>query len=170
MVADVRVDTVDECPDDRRTVRVIMTELALHVAAVSEQPRPDVALELSRPEQFRHCPCRLSSPDLELKEPIPSRRVTLGEEEIVLVAGVDVRDAGVVTDDLDRGSKAGGGECFCRRLEESDEKRDHGQNLRLGPRTANESSHPERSEGSLSLRQFKQPRLDSDPSSRRSSG
>src|SRR5690349_6480041 len=31
-------------------------------------------------------------------------------------------------------------------------------------------SHPERSEGSLSLRQFQQPRLESDPSSLRFSG
>ena len=107
-------------------MRVIVAELPLHVAAKPEQPRADVALELSTSEQFGDSAGRLSPPDLELEQAVASGGVPLSEKEIVLVLRVDVRDAGVIADDLDGCSKRGDRERLGGRLKKSEEEGQHG--------------------------------------------
>ena len=53
---------------------MVVRQLRLHVAAKLEQPRADVALELARAEQLGDRSGRLSSPELELEEPVASPR------------------------------------------------------------------------------------------------
>src|SRR4051812_3277624 len=72
---DVRVHAFDERPDDRGTTRMVHRELRREIAAILEQTRADVALELSFAEQLRHRSGRLSSPQLELKEPVARGRI-----------------------------------------------------------------------------------------------
>ena len=104
---DVGVHALHEGPHDRRAVWVVHRQLRGEVAAILEQPRADVALELAFAEQLRDGSGRLPSPELELKEPVARGRITLREEKVVLVFGVDVRDAAAITDDLDRRTKPG---------------------------------------------------------------
>jgi len=80
---------------------MVARHLTSDVAAILEQPGADVTLELTSAEQLGDGAGCLSPPDLELKEQIACRGVTLGEEEIVLILRVDVRDAGFVPKDLD---------------------------------------------------------------------
>jgi len=42
----------------------------------------------------------LSSPDLQLEQPVARRVISLRKEEVVLVSGVDVGNAGPIPDDL----------------------------------------------------------------------
>ena len=104
---DVRVDPPHEGRDDLVPAVVIVVHLGGQVAAEPVQPRPDVALELARPENLRHRAGRLPPPHLELEQPVAGRRVALGEEEVRLVLGVDVVDAPAVGDDLHRRLQAG---------------------------------------------------------------
>jgi len=124
--SDVRVHAVDERGDNRRPARVIVRELAIQVAAILEQPCSDVPLDLAPAKELRDSPRSLASPDLELKQSVARGGVALGEEEIVLALRVDVRDAGVVTHDLDRltqtgGEKRVGGLCAKARCEAAGE-------------------------------------------------
>src|SRR5438552_12888331 len=90
---------------------MVARELARDITTILEQPCADVALELTATEKLRDGTGGLSSPDLELKETIARRRVALGEEEIVLVLGVDVRNAQAVAQNLDRLPESVGAEC-----------------------------------------------------------
>ena len=110
----VGVHTVHVGRDDDRTPVVVVIHLLGQVAAVSEEAEPDVTLDLVRPKELGNRARGLSTPHLELKEPVTSRRVSLGKEEIVLGLGIDMVDAPSVADDLDRlleaiGSKGLGG-------------------------------------------------------------
>jgi hypothetical protein len=69
--------------------------------------RADVPVELPPAEDLGHGAGRLPPPDLELEQPVARRRVTLREEQVGLVLGVDVIDAPPVGHDLDRCPQTG---------------------------------------------------------------
>ena len=89
---DVGVDPLDEGPDDRRAPGMIVAQLARHVAAEPQQPGPDVAGQRPWPLDLRQRPRGLAPPELELEEPVAGGVVSLGQEQVVLVPGVDVGD------------------------------------------------------------------------------
>ena len=89
---DVRVDPLDERPDDLGPARMIVIQLASHVAPELQQPRADVAGERPGPLDLGQRPRGPPSPELQLKEPVAGGRITLGEEQVVLVASIDMRD------------------------------------------------------------------------------
>ena len=101
-LVDERVHAVHERADDRRTARVVACEVGGQAAAIPEQARPDIALHLAGTEQLRNRARRPSSPDLELEGPVARGGIALREEQVVLGAGVDVRDAPGITQDLYR--------------------------------------------------------------------
>ena len=99
--SDVRVDAVDVGVDDLDAVVVVVAELLPEVAPELEEARPDVALQLTGPEDFGNRAGRLSPPELELKESIAGGVPALSEEQVVLRLRVDVADAPPVDQDFD---------------------------------------------------------------------
>ncbi len=80
---------------------MVVIEFLGQVAAEHEQSGTDVALQLAATQDFSHGAGRLSSPDLQLEQPIARGIEALSEEEIVFGLGVDMRDPPPVDDDLD---------------------------------------------------------------------
>ena len=87
-----------------------MVHLRGHVAAELEQPRAVVPGDGPGAENLRGRAGGLGAPDLELEEPVPRGVVALGEEQIVLGFGVDVRYAPFVLEDFHRLVEAFDGE------------------------------------------------------------
>ena len=66
------------------------------------QSRARVVVERFRPEGFSQAPLAPAAPDLELPEPVLRHDVALREEQVVVIFGVNVWNALLVADDLDR--------------------------------------------------------------------
>ena len=99
---DVGVDATHERFDDGLAARVIVIQFGVEIAAEHVQPRADVAIDLTRPENLGDRSRRLPPPHLELEQPISGRGIALREEQVVLGLGVDVVDAPAVAHDFDR--------------------------------------------------------------------
>ena len=67
-LGDIRVNPVREGPDDLRTAQVVMVQLGFQIAAVPEQPRPPVSLQLTGTEDLGHGARGLPAPHFELEE------------------------------------------------------------------------------------------------------
>jgi hypothetical protein len=104
----------------------------VQIAAEHVQARADVALQLRPTEDLGRGAGGLTTPHLELEEPIARGGVALREEQIVLVLRVDVIDAPMIPDDIDRlvdtdrdnvarGGGPGGGSDRRRRQSQSDD-------------------------------------------------
>ena len=120
---DIGVDAIDVGIDDELALRVVVRELLAHVLAEHVKPRSDVPVELASSEDLRDRSRRLAAPELELKETVSSGGVTLREEQVVLVLGVDVIDAPAVGEDLDVGFQAGDAETLIGLRQRGEETR-----------------------------------------------
>ena len=81
---------------------MIVVQLVGHVAPDTAAAGPDVARQRPRPLDLGQGPGRLAPPELELEEPVAGGVVPLGEEQVVLVPGVDMGDPPPVAQDLHR--------------------------------------------------------------------
>ena len=79
-----------------------MVQLGVEVAAEHVQPGAAVAGQLAAADDLGHRARGLPPPQLELEEAVPGRGVSLREEQVRFVPGVDVVDAPAVTPDLHR--------------------------------------------------------------------
>ena len=77
-----------------------MRQFGIQVALEHVQPRAAIARQLAPAGNLRHGSRGLAPPQLELEQPVPGRRVALGEEQVGLVLRVDVVDAPLVASDL----------------------------------------------------------------------
>jgi len=68
----------------------------------NRQPGTRVVVERFRPEGFSQAAFSPAAPDLELPQPVLRHHVPLREEQVVVIPRVDVRNALLVADDLDR--------------------------------------------------------------------
>src|SRR5262249_7154545 len=91
------VHTADERFDDLSSVGRVRFILCLHVAPVADQSREPVTLDGARAQNFGQFAFADTPPQVHLPQPILRRDEALGEEEIVLRLGVNVRDAPFVT-------------------------------------------------------------------------
>ncbi len=98
----VGIDPVHERLDDGRAARVIPVELLVQIAAIHKQAVADVALEFSRPQNFGHRASGLPPPQFELEQTVVRDVVTLGEEEVSFILGVNMGDAPAIFQDFDR--------------------------------------------------------------------
>ena len=124
---DVGVDAIDVGVDDELAAWVVVRELLAHVFAEHVKPGSDVAVELASSEDLGHRSRRLSAPELELEETIPSGGVTLREEQVALVLGVDMVDAPAIGEDLDVGFQAGDGETLGGRYQRREDNENDGE-------------------------------------------
>ena len=95
------VDAAYEGRDDLVPARVVPPHLLAHVLSEHVETGADVPLQLRRAQDGRDRPRRLPPPHLELEETALGGAVTLDEEEVVLVLGVDVVEPPPVGEDLD---------------------------------------------------------------------
>ena len=89
------------CPPRRTRVRAVARPLRLHVAAVEEEPRRTVLVHESGTEHLGQLPEAAAALEVDLEKAVPGGVHTLGEEEVVVVVRIDVRDPGGVDGDLD---------------------------------------------------------------------
>ena len=127
---DVGVDAVHERRNDRVATLVVMPHLGREVAPEAEQAGAGVALQLAGSENLGNRSGRPPAPDLELEEPVAGGRIALGEEQVMLVLGVDVGDPPAVGHDLDRSDQAGRIERLLPRRLGAGIRRDHRQDQR----------------------------------------
>src|SRR5262249_15635014 len=92
--------------EDSLAVRMVTFPFAvIERTAIHEQPRLPIPLEGPRPENFREPAFAVPAPHLELPQTIRGRDVTLREKQVVDRLRVDVRNAPLVADDVDRRTK-----------------------------------------------------------------
>ena len=89
-----------------------MAQLAGHVAPEPQQAGPDVARQGPRPQDLGERPGGLAPPELELEESVPRHVEALGEEQVVFIPGVDMRDPPTIPQDLDGLLQPGDAEFF----------------------------------------------------------
>ncbi len=77
-------------------VRRIAFVFRFHVAAITQQPRIDIALQGRRAQDFGQPALSRPLPQLHLKQAVLSRHESLSKEQVVLVLGVDVSHAPTV--------------------------------------------------------------------------
>ena len=106
----IRVDAVDEPLRDRfgfaGCASAIDTPLAVHVAAIEEQPSGAILLEEPRTEHLRELPKTAASPQVDLKQSVSRSVEPLHIEEVCLAPGVYMRHAPTVHANLGRSMKA----------------------------------------------------------------
>ena len=83
-------------------VRRVRGPLALHVAAVEEQPGGAVLLDVRRAERLREQPQPAAPPQVDLEQPVAGGVEALRDEDVVGGLGVQVRDPPLVDDELHR--------------------------------------------------------------------
>ena len=83
---------------------------ALAVTMATGAFAADVTLKLAGAQDLSDRSASLPAPDLELKQSVSGCVPSLGEEEVSFAFGIDVADAPVVDDDLDRPFQAGDGQ------------------------------------------------------------
>ena len=139
-LGDVGVDAADERLDDQLAARMVVRQLGIQVALEHVQPRAAIARQLTPAGNLRHRSRGLAPPQLELEQPIPGRRVALGEEQVGLVLRVDVVDAPLVASDL-HGRGQPGDRDRLRRLLGGGRRRRTGQQDENSQRGAAEQCH-----------------------------
>ena len=97
---DVGVDAVRERGGDLLRVVAVGGVLAGEVAAVEEQPRRAVLLDVGAAERRRQPAEPAAAPEVDLPQPVARGVEALQAERVRLARGVDVRDAPAVHDDL----------------------------------------------------------------------
>ena len=111
VLLDVRIHTLGVRREDPPGVGVVVRPLAVVEGSPKHhQARAPVVGERFRSEDFREAALVPAPPHLHLPEPVLRHDVALRAEEIVIVAGVDVRDPPLVADDLHRLPEPGKGE------------------------------------------------------------
>src|SRR5450631_2969256 len=89
---DVRVDSRRERLQDRFRIRRVAPKFRLHVAAIAQPSRIQVACHRLRPEYLGESSLSRALPELHLKQPILGHDKALRKEKIVAVPGIDVRN------------------------------------------------------------------------------
>ena len=103
---DVGVDAVGKRGQDCERIRGVAFIFGLHVAPITQSARVHVAGQSGRPQNLGEPSLARSFPKLHLKKPVLSCDGTLGEKQVMLVAGVNVGDTPVIAQDVDVGFKA----------------------------------------------------------------
>ena len=101
------VDAADEGRHNPFGVGAVACPLRVEIPAVLHAPRHRVALGEVGPQHFRQTALGRPPPQIQLKQPILRLHEPLGEEQIVGILRVDMRDSPPVADDAD-GSGDGG--------------------------------------------------------------
>ena len=84
------------------TPGMIVSHLLTHIAPEAKESGSGVSHHHAGPQDLRHRSRRLPTPDLQLEEPVSGHVESLGEEEVVLTPGIDVRHAPTIPQDLHR--------------------------------------------------------------------
>ena len=109
-VGDPGVDAVDECAHDLASVRRVARPFARHVPAVGEETRDAVTLDRAGSDDLGEPPLPNPPPHFHLPQPVLRGDEALGEEQVLLRLGVDVRHAPPVSAHLDHAIQAGDGD------------------------------------------------------------
>jgi len=104
---DVGIDAVGERLEDLLGVGCVAQEFCLHVAAIAQSARIQVAGERLRTQHLREPALPRPLPQLHLKQPVLCHDEALREKQIVLIGGIDVRDAPAVAPHAHRMVQAG---------------------------------------------------------------
>ena len=105
---DGRVHALGERVEDHRPLGVVLAHLLVPVAAEGEQAREAIAGDVVGPEHLGQLALAVAAPHLELPHPVLRHGEALGEEQVVGVLRVDVRDAVLVAQHLHRLAHAAG--------------------------------------------------------------
>src|SRR5207249_2207820 len=89
-----------------RSASAIDAPLAVHVAAIEEQPSGTVLLEVSRTEHLREQTKTAASPQIDLEQSVARSVEPLHIKEVCLAPCIDVRHAPTIHANLRRGMKA----------------------------------------------------------------
>jgi hypothetical protein len=110
---DISVNTLNKSGDDLLSIWVIEVHVLSQIDPRPQQSCPNIAVECLRALNLSQRAGHLATPDFELEETITGGVVALGEEQIVLVLGVDVRDTPTVGQDFDGFLQTGDFESGC---------------------------------------------------------
>ena len=111
---DVGIDPVRERRRDRFRVRGVDGPFRIPVAAEPDRSGQGIPFDCPRPEDLGQLPRPDASPQVDLKQAVARDDVALGEEQVVLCLGVDVRNAPAVPKNLHAILEAGEGDLFQR--------------------------------------------------------
>ena len=134
---DAGVDSGHEALGHSPHPRTVARPLQVEVPAISgHETGETVALHPFGSQKLGQASLGLAAPQLHLEEAVLRLHEPLGEEEVVLAAGIDVRNAPAVADHLDLALEAGHGEAAL----------DHGEHgPRPGAKVGGLVTRPERS-------------------------
>src|SRR4030095_6447073 len=88
---DVGVDASDERGRDLLRIRAVREPLAIHVAAIQEETRRAIGIDVVGPEHGGELTQTTTSPEIDLPQAIACRVEALHEERVVVRTGIDVR-------------------------------------------------------------------------------
>ena len=108
----IGVYTLDKGGDDLFPVRVIVLALLLQIAAKTQQPGTNVAVQGFGALNLGHRAGDAPAPDLKLKQAVAGRVIALGKKQVMLVLGIDVGNTPAVGQDFDRLAETGEVQCF----------------------------------------------------------
>jgi hypothetical protein len=101
-VLDAGVDPGRERGRNFPRVGRVALPFGLHLAAKTNQPREAIRLDRFLAENLGRLAAADSPPQIELKQPVLRGDKTLREEQIALILGVDMGDAPLIAEHLDR--------------------------------------------------------------------
>ena len=105
-----RIDPTHERRPDRSRIRTVARPLGIEIAAILHPPGHEVARHEIRSQHFGQASLARAAPQVHLEQTVLRLDKALREEEIVAIAGVNVRHARAIADDANRGREAGHGE------------------------------------------------------------
>ena len=97
---DISIHTLDEAFNDSAPMGMIDGQFLIHIAAEQELPRADIARNFLGSQNLGQRAFGAAAEQLELKQAVARRVITLRKEQVVLVLGIDMRDAPAIFQDL----------------------------------------------------------------------